>query len=104
MQLTSSFLITSPPPLNINGKNVEFKRALTKVACARNNVLKDVEKILKSDPRTSELTIKRELGPKDRGVIVNGVDAFSQSSSGPGSFEQPFADLKMPGRHGARRP
>ena len=92
------------PPLNISGTKLDFKRALTKEACARNNVLKDVEKTLKAHPRTSGFTIKRELGPKDRGVTMNGVDPFSQTSSGPRSFQQPFADLKMPGRNGARRP
>ena len=83
---------------------MDFKRALTKEASARNNVLKDAEKILKADRRTSGSAIKRELGANDRGVTVNGVYAFSLSFSGAGSFQEPFADLKMPGRRGARRP
>ena len=82
------------PHLNISAKNVEFKRALTKEVGARNNVLKDVEKMLKADLRTSGLAIKRELGAKDRGVTVNGVYAFSQGPSGSGCFQQPFADFE----------
>ena len=89
---------------NLNGKKVDVRRALTKEASARNNVLKDAENILKADPRTSGSAIKRELGANDRGVIVNGVYVFSHGFSGAGSFQEPFADLKMPGRRGARRP
>ena len=90
------------PPFNISGKNVDFKRARTKDANARNNALKGVEKILKADPHTSGHTIKRELGAKDRGVTVNGVYAFSQGPFGSGSFQQHFADFKLSGRRGAR--
>ena len=90
------------PPLNISGKKFDFKRALTKEVGARNNALKGVEKMLKADPRILGHTIKRELGAKDRGVNVNGVYRFSQGSSGSGSFQRPFADLKLSGRRGAR--
>ena len=83
---------------------MDFRRALSKEASARNNALKDAEKILKADRRTSGSTIKRELAANDRGVIVDGVYAVSQGFSGAGSFQEPFADLKMPGRRGARRP
>ena len=90
------------PPFNISGKNVDFKRALTKEANARNNALKDAEKILKADPRTSGHTINRELGAKDRGVIVNSVYKFSQGPFGSGSFQQHFVDFKLSGRRWAR--
>ena len=37
--------LTDKPPLNNSGKKVDFRRALTKEASARNNALKDVAKI-----------------------------------------------------------
>ncbi len=88
--------------LKIEGKTVDMKRALTKEANARNNALKDAEKALKGDARVSGAVIKREFGNNERGVTVNGVYAFSQGSKGPGVFQQPFVDLKLPDRRGRR--
>ena len=58
-------------------KHLDFKLAVIKEANARNNALQPADKILKADPCTSGLAIKRKLGASDRGVTVNGVYAFA---------------------------
>ena len=88
--------------MKIEKKKVDMKRGLTKEANARNNALKDAEKLLKSDSRCSGATVKREYGKNERGVTVNGAYAFSQGSGGPGNFQHPYLDLHLPER--GRRP
>ena len=94
--------IASKPALKIAGKSTTFKPGLTQVAMARNGALRAAAEVIANDKRFEGMTIKRETGKEDRGVIANGVYIFQQNAQGPGSFKPPYVDLKLPERRGRR--
>ena len=63
----------------INGAQVKFKKALTKVNAARNYSLRKAEELLKADSRCANLEVKASW-VKPRGVTVGGSPVFEQGA------------------------
>ena len=44
--------------------------------------------------------VKRETRKDERGVTADGIFVFEEGAFGPGNFEAPYSDLKLPDRRG----
>ena len=76
-------------------KNIAIKKALSKIALARNGELKDAAKVIKLDSRAKDLEVKPVFG-EERGVTVNGIYAFEQPKNRKGAFVGVYNNLTLP--------
>ena len=83
---------------------IGIKKALPKIALARNGELRDAMDMLKADGRVQRLAkelkqpiekVVERVFVGERGVTVNKVYAFEQSKNAKGSFVAEYAALAL---------